>query len=271
MTPASGQSVSVNYATADGTDASAAKAGVNYTAKSGTLTFAPGVTTQTINVPIIPNTSTQPNRDFTVALSGATAGGLIAVGTATVTIVNDFLSTTTPPVLIPKQTPINKPKPLPQQQQPTRRSTPTHLVLVQLYTGTSKVTAAGKATFVVGCPNVTVKACTGTAAFDVGVQQKKNGKMVTKTVRVANGSYSIKVGQKSTFVAKLTPAGLKLLKIYHRLRVKATLSSKDGSGAIGVTAWLVALQAPASKPVAAKPKTKTKSKTKTKEVEVEVI
>ncbi len=47
--------------------------------------------------------------------------------------------------------------------------------------------------------------------------------MVTKTVRVANGSYSIKVGQKSTFVAKLTPAGLKLLKIYHRLRVKATL------------------------------------------------
>jgi hypothetical protein len=264
ITPASGQSISVNYATADGTDANAAKAGVNYTAKSGTLTFSPGSTTQTINVPVLPFTAAGANRDFTVSISGATGGGLIAVSTATVTIVNDFMTSTGPPIGKPNPTPITKPKPLPQSQPTQNPANTTHLVLVQLYTGTSKVTASGKATFQAGCPNVTVKACTGTATFDVGVRTKlKNGKTVVKTVRVANGTYSIKVGQKGTFVAKLTPAGMKLLVSYRRLQVKATLTSKDGSGAVGITAWLVGLQAPAQKPVVHK-KTKTKSKTTSK-------
>jgi Calx-beta domain len=265
MTPAASGSVSVNYATADGTDADAAKAGVNYTAKSGTLTFAPGVTTQTINIAILPNTSTQPNRDFTVGLSGATGGSVIAVGSATVTILNDFGATVTPPILKPNPTPITKPKPL-QQTQPTSTAsaTTTHLVLVQLYTGTAKVTAAGKTTFVAGCPSITVKACTGKATFDVRVQQKKGKQTTTKTVRVANGSYSIKVGKKASFVVKLTPAGLKLLKTYKRLQVKATLTSKDGSGAVGVTAWLVALQAqkPTAKAKSKSSKSKSKSKSK---------
>ncbi|MFZ6820684.1 Calx-beta domain-containing protein, partial [Undibacterium sp. Ji22W] len=48
LSAASGQTVSVGYNTSNGT----ATAGSDYTATSGTLTFNPGVTTQTITVNI---------------------------------------------------------------------------------------------------------------------------------------------------------------------------------------------------------------------------
>jgi DNA-binding beta-propeller fold protein YncE len=57
--------VTVNYATADGT----ALAGTNYTATSGTITFPPGVTTQTIRVPLLDSGSQTTSLSFTVTLS----------------------------------------------------------------------------------------------------------------------------------------------------------------------------------------------------------
>jgi sugar lactone lactonase YvrE len=57
--------VTVNYATTDGT----AVAGTNYTATSGTLTFASGVTTQTIRVPILDSGSQTAALTFAVNLS----------------------------------------------------------------------------------------------------------------------------------------------------------------------------------------------------------
>jgi DNA-binding beta-propeller fold protein YncE len=57
--------VTVSYATADGT----AKAGTNYTATSGTLTFPAGMTTQTIRVPILDSGSQTTSLAFTVNLS----------------------------------------------------------------------------------------------------------------------------------------------------------------------------------------------------------
>ena len=81
---ASATPVSVSYATSNGT----ATAGVDYTAASGTITFAPGVTTQTVHVDIIGDTVVEPNETFTVTLSAPT-GATIARATATGTIIND--------------------------------------------------------------------------------------------------------------------------------------------------------------------------------------
>jgi sugar lactone lactonase YvrE len=64
--------VTVNYATADGT----AHAGANYTATSGSLNFAPGVTSQTIRVPILDSGSQTTSLTFTVSLSSPTAATL---------------------------------------------------------------------------------------------------------------------------------------------------------------------------------------------------
>jgi Tol biopolymer transport system component len=57
--------VTVDYATADGT----ATAGSDYMATSGTLTFAPGTTTQTIHVPVTGDTTVEPDETFDVVLS----------------------------------------------------------------------------------------------------------------------------------------------------------------------------------------------------------
>src|SRR5262249_49663227 len=60
--------VTVNYATADGT---ATDAGNDYVPTSGTLTFAPGETTQTITVVINPDRKNDADETFFVDLSGA--------------------------------------------------------------------------------------------------------------------------------------------------------------------------------------------------------
>ncbi|HEX6184662.1 MAG TPA: Calx-beta domain-containing protein [Pyrinomonadaceae bacterium] len=67
LAPASGQAVSVNYATADGT----AVAGSDYTAASGTLNFAAGETSKTITVQVSGDASNEANETFLVNLSGA--------------------------------------------------------------------------------------------------------------------------------------------------------------------------------------------------------
>jgi hypothetical protein len=84
LSSASTNPVTVGYSTANGT----ATAGSDYTATSGTLTFAPGVTSQTVNVAILGDTTSEPDETFSVALSNP-SGGVIARGTATGTITND--------------------------------------------------------------------------------------------------------------------------------------------------------------------------------------
>ncbi len=90
LSAASGQQVTVGYATSNGT----AIAGSDYTSASGTLTFTAGVTSQTITVPILDDAATEASESFTVTLSGAT-NATIADGSAVGTIVDNDA----PPVL----------------------------------------------------------------------------------------------------------------------------------------------------------------------------
>lgn len=67
LSPASSAAVTVDYATADGT----ATAGADYDAKSGTLTFAPGETTKTIDVVVHGDAAAETNETFSVNLTNA--------------------------------------------------------------------------------------------------------------------------------------------------------------------------------------------------------
>jgi len=67
LSPAAAQSVSVDYATGDGT----AHAGEDYDAASGTLVFAPGETSKTIDVQVRPDPNGESNQMLFVTLGNA--------------------------------------------------------------------------------------------------------------------------------------------------------------------------------------------------------
>ena len=80
LDPAATASVTVDYATADGT----AAAGDDYTATSGTLTFQAGDTTKTVSVPITDDAVDDGGETLTLTLSnasGADLGDAVATGT----------------------------------------------------------------------------------------------------------------------------------------------------------------------------------------------
>lgn len=72
LSRASTKTVTVNYAARDGT----AKAGADYAAAGGTLTFAPGETTKTITVSVRGDLLDEADEDFVVALSSASGATL---------------------------------------------------------------------------------------------------------------------------------------------------------------------------------------------------
>ncbi|MCI0690404.1 IPT/TIG domain-containing protein [candidate division KSB1 bacterium] len=84
LSAASGQVVTVDYATSDGT----AAAGSDYVAASGTLTFSPGTTTQTIAVAVNGESLDEPNEAFFVNVSNP-ANATIADNQGQGTIVDD--------------------------------------------------------------------------------------------------------------------------------------------------------------------------------------
>jgi hypothetical protein len=82
LSPSSGATVTVNFATANGS----AAAPSDFTATSGTLTFNPGETTKTITVDVNGDTTYEGDETFLVSLSGATnatIGDAVGVGIIT--------------------------------------------------------------------------------------------------------------------------------------------------------------------------------------------
>ncbi|WP_425365349.1 PKD domain-containing protein [Gloeothece verrucosa] len=80
LSAASGKTIRVNYTTADDT----ASSGLDYTATSGTLSFAPGQTSQTVAVQILNDQLDEFNESFLLNLTEATNATLsdgVAVGT----------------------------------------------------------------------------------------------------------------------------------------------------------------------------------------------
>jgi hypothetical protein len=87
LSSSSSGTVTVNYVTANGPKNGAIAPG-DYFAASGTLTFAPGDTSESISVTVNGDTATEPDETFTVSLSGA-SGASLADPTGIGTILND--------------------------------------------------------------------------------------------------------------------------------------------------------------------------------------
>src|SRR5438477_293996 len=87
MSAAGTQTITATWADSDGS----AHAGVDYTAGSGTLTFPPGVLSQTFTIPVLDDNQTNETSPETVnvRLTGATGANLGSPSTATLSISED--------------------------------------------------------------------------------------------------------------------------------------------------------------------------------------
>lgn len=86
LSTASTQTVTVNYSTISGS----AQASSDFMAKSGTVSFAPGVTSQDIQIQVLGDTLTEPDENFSVVLSNTRNADLDDnASSATVVITND--------------------------------------------------------------------------------------------------------------------------------------------------------------------------------------
>ena len=85
--------VTVEYSTSDSTAHSTTTGGDDYIATSGTLTFAPGSTSETVTVNIVGDTNPEPNEFLFVNLASA-ANAVISNPQAVGTILNDDVSLT---------------------------------------------------------------------------------------------------------------------------------------------------------------------------------
>lgn len=84
LSSASTQTISVNYATANGTAGSPS----DYVGASGTVTFAPGQTSQPISIQVVGDTTVEANENFFVNLS-APVNATLADSQGLGTIIND--------------------------------------------------------------------------------------------------------------------------------------------------------------------------------------
>ena len=85
LSTASGRTSSVSYFTQSGT----ATSGSDFTSTSGSVTFAAGETTKTVNVPVVGDVAVETNETYTVRLFGASNLSYAASRNGTGTIVND--------------------------------------------------------------------------------------------------------------------------------------------------------------------------------------
>lgn len=97
--------VTVSYATQNGT----AQAGSDYTAATGTVTFAPRERLRTVSVQVSADNVNEPSETFFLTLSNESSGTMID-GQAVVTILNRPVA---PPPPIPPPPPIDPPPPAP--------------------------------------------------------------------------------------------------------------------------------------------------------------
>jgi Calx-beta domain len=77
--------VTVNYSTGNGT----ATAGVDYTAKSGTLSFASGQVVKTFTIPIINDSIDEPDETVNLALSNPTGGASLGAQNTAILAITD--------------------------------------------------------------------------------------------------------------------------------------------------------------------------------------
>jgi peptide/nickel transport system substrate-binding protein len=206
--------VTVGYQTADGT----AVAGQDYTASSGTLTFAPGQRSKPVVVDVIDDGTAEPDEHFRLVLSAPSTGTLVDAE-ARATIAASDNGGGPPPPPPPGPPPPGPPPPPPA---PPPAPPPPLPRAPQASVGSGAVTVAGNVAPVPLTCTGSV-ACKGVADLFASGPQLKILAADART-KLGSGRFAIAARKKGKIRIRLTRRGAQLVRRKGRIRVQIVVS-----------------------------------------------
>lgn len=214
------RTITVEYATADDT----AKAGSDFTAASGTVTFAPGETAKSIGVEILGDTVAEQGEAFAVTLSAPAAATLgTAIGIGGITDDDTPAATGTPAAGSDVGL---GPGVLPGAGGDTTSP--------KMKVSSPKLARSGVLNLRVACP-ATEKTCRGTVSVFSRPASKSKVKALRREVKIGKTNFVIPGGKEARLTLRLSKRVQGLLRRARTMRVTAFVVGRDAAGNIGTT------------------------------------
>lgn len=212
----SGRDVIVAFATADGS----AAAGDDYTARAGTLTIPAGSTTAAIAVPLLGDSTDEPNETFELRLSSPGAATLgDAAGIATI---------------------LDADEPAAQAPGPGAPAPAAPTVPVTGSTGVPRLGIASPrlrqpatAVITISCP-ADAGTCAGQLTLFTRPNKRSKLKELRRERRLGRRTFTLPSGRTATIRLTLAVADRRLLNRAGRMNVRAFVVTRDASGQTGV-------------------------------------
>ena len=207
------RTVTVRFNTADGT----AKAGSDYVARTGTLTFAPGEKSKTIAVSIIDDTEAEPVEEFFVVIGDAINAAITKNRGEGSIEASDR----------PDAPPTTDPKPV---------AKPATVLVPRMVLGPRTVTigANGMARMLVTCQKLSPIGCAGSVELE---------RATKPLLKLGKKTFTVKKGAKGYASIKLNLKTLKLLQKNGTMRAKVIVLVKTSGKAMKVSPGVITLKA----------------------------
>jgi len=220
------RTVTVRFNTADGT----AQAGSDYSARVGSLTFAPGEKTKTISVTVFDDGAAEFIENFSVSLGDPVNATITKSRGVAIIEASDqpaSLQGSSPPTTTPRTT------------QPASRTSPnvpkTQLVpRMILGPRTVMVGVNGLAKMQVNCQKVSPIVCAGTVELE---------RAAKPLLKLGKKTFSVKKGTKAFASIKLSARALSILRKSKTMRVKVTVLVKTNTKTVKASPGTITLQA----------------------------
>ena len=223
------QEVRVGFSTGDGL----ARAGVDYVARVGTLTFAPGEKTKSVAVTVLDDAVSESNEDFSVSL-GDPVNATITKSRGVATIeASDQVAT--PPNQNPNPNPGPGPGPGPGPNTKPPVAKPASVLVPRMILGprTVSIGVNGIAKMLVNCQKVSQIACAGTVELE---------RAVKPVLKLGKKTFTVKKGAKGYASIKLTPRALAILRKNGTLRAKVFVLVKTSAKPLKITPGIITLK-----------------------------
>jgi large repetitive protein len=206
------RTVTVGFNTVD----SLAKAGSDYSARVGTLSFAPGEKSKTITITILDDTTSEPTEEFFVAIGDPVNAAITKNrGVGSIEASDQVPGPLTDP--------------------PKTVAKPATVLVPRMILGPRLVTVGpnGIAKMLVTCQKASPIGCAGTVELE---------RAVKPLLKLGKKTFTVKKGAKGYASIKLTPRALKLLRKNGTLRAKVIVMVKTSAKTMKVSPGIITLK-----------------------------